>query len=96
MRFNKRIKIAPGVKLNLSKKGVSTTVGGRGASVNVGRKGSYLNTSLPGTGLSNRTKLGKTTKGRQSKASPKSGSGSSFFTVVKIVLILGVLAAFVF
>ncbi|QIL78135.1 DUF4236 domain-containing protein [Hymenobacter sp. HDW8] len=48
-RFRKSFKIAPGLKLNVSKSGFSTTIGGRGASVNIGKKGAYLNTSIPGT-----------------------------------------------
>jgi cobalamin biosynthesis Mg chelatase CobN len=92
MRFNKRIKIAPGIKLNISKSGVSTTLGGRGASVNVGKKGAYLNTSLPGTGLSDRTKIsGKTTpktQNEQHEANPKSGAGSTFLMVVGIVAVV--------
>lgn len=61
-KFRKRIKIAPGVSVNLSKSGVSTTIGGKGASVNIGKKGTYLNTSIPGTGLYNRQKLGQQQK----------------------------------
>lgn len=57
LRFNKRLKIAPGVKLNISKSGISTTIGPKGASVNVGKKGTHLNAGIPGTGLSSRTKL---------------------------------------
>ena len=39
-RFQKRIKIAPGVRLNISKKGLSSvTVGRNGANVTVGRNG---------------------------------------------------------
>lgn len=57
LRFNKRLKIAPGVKLNISKSGVSTTLGPKGASVNVGKRGTHLNAGIPGTGLSSRTKL---------------------------------------
>ncbi|PTV95679.1 uncharacterized protein DUF4236 [Rhodobacter aestuarii] len=57
LRFNKRVKIAPGIKLNVSRSGLSTTVGPKGASVNIGKKGTYLNTGLPGTGLSARTKI---------------------------------------
>jgi hypothetical protein len=56
-RFRKRINIASGVNLNLSKSGVSTTIGRKGASVNIGKNGAYLNTGIPGTGLYNRTKL---------------------------------------
>ena len=57
MRFRRRQKILPGVYLNFSGSGISTTIGGRGASVNIGRNGTYLNTSIPGTGLYNRQRL---------------------------------------
>jgi hypothetical protein len=57
MRFRKPLKIAPGIKLNLSKSGVSTTIGKKGLSVNVGERGTYLNTGIPGTGVYNRQRL---------------------------------------
>ena len=41
--FRKRIKIAPGVNLNLSKGGISTSFGVKGASVSVGKRGVYIN-----------------------------------------------------
>jgi hypothetical protein len=69
-RFRRSIKIAPGIRLNLGKRGISTTLGGRGASVNIGRKGVYANTGIPGTGLSYRSKLGG---GEESR--PVSGDG---------------------
>jgi AAA+ superfamily predicted ATPase len=56
--FRRRIKILPGVHLNVSKKGVSTTFGVRGASITTGRNGTYLNTGIPGTGMYNRQKIG--------------------------------------
>ena len=56
-RFHRSIKLLPGVRINLSRRGVSTTIGMRGASVNVGPRGTYLNTGLPGTGISSRTRL---------------------------------------
>jgi len=55
-RFRKYITIFPGVRLNISKSGVSLTFGTKGASVNLGKDGAYLNTSIPGTGLYNRQK----------------------------------------
>jgi len=57
-KFRKRIKVAPGVNVNLSKSGVSGTFGGKGASVNVGKNGVYANTGIPGTGIYDRQKLG--------------------------------------
>ena len=37
INFRKRISLMPGVKLNVSKNGLSTTVGTKGGSVNVGK-----------------------------------------------------------
>ncbi|MBN8749504.1 MAG: DUF4236 domain-containing protein [Variovorax sp.] len=51
-RFRKRIKLMPGVHLNLSKSGVSTSVGRNGATVNL-RPGKIRGTvGIPGSGLS--------------------------------------------
>ena len=51
--FRKSLKIAPGIRLNLTKKGVSSvSFGGRGVKVNVGKKGTRTTVSAPGTGLS--------------------------------------------
>ncbi|RTY79157.1 DUF4236 domain-containing protein [Flavobacterium sp. LS1P28] len=55
--YHKRVKIIPGIHLNFSKKGISTSIGVRGASINFGKSGTYLNTSIPGLGLHNRQKL---------------------------------------
>lgn len=55
--YRKRVKIAPGVHLNFSKNGVSTSIGPKGASVTFGKNGTYMNTSIPGTGLYNRQKI---------------------------------------
>lgn len=55
-RFSKRIKIFPGVSLNISKSGVSLTLGGKGLSVNIGSKHTTTTASLPGTGLSYRSR----------------------------------------
>jgi hypothetical protein len=57
-RFQKRLSILPGIRINLSKGGVSTSLGPRGADVNIGRNGVTTNAGIPGTGLSYRSKLG--------------------------------------
>lgn len=51
-RFRKSVKIAPGVRLNFSKSGVSTSIGGRGATINLSSHGTRHTVGLPGTGLS--------------------------------------------
>lgn len=55
LRLRKRIKILPGVYINLSKSGVSTSVGARGASVTVGHGKTRTNLGIPGTGISYNT-----------------------------------------
>ena len=57
LRFRRRIKIFPGVHLNISRSGISTSVGVRGASVTLGKRGTYANTGIPGTGISWRTRI---------------------------------------
>lgn len=53
LNFRKSFKIAPGVRLNVGKKGISSlSVGGKGARVSVGKKGVRSTISAPGTGLS--------------------------------------------
>jgi hypothetical protein len=57
-RFQKRISILPGVRINLSKSGASASIGPKGADVNIGPHGVSTNAGIPGTGLSYRPKLG--------------------------------------
>ncbi|MCE7794373.1 DUF4236 domain-containing protein [Salipaludibacillus sp. CUR1] len=73
-RFQKRVRVAPGVRLNFSKRGISTSVGRRGASVTMGRRGLYGNAGLPGTGMSYRTKLDKNGKRRVTQSNTNRGS----------------------
>jgi hypothetical protein len=54
-RFRKSIKIAPGVKVNLGKKGASVSVGKPGATVNVSSRGTRTTVGIPGTGISHST-----------------------------------------
>ena len=52
-RFQRRVKILPGVRLNLSRSGIGVSVGGRGAHVGVTARGQhYASVGLPGTGVS--------------------------------------------
>ena len=50
-RFYRRLKIFPGLSINLSKSGPSVTVGMRGAHLTVGRRGVTRTVGLPGTGI---------------------------------------------
>lgn len=51
LRFQRRLKVCPGPRLNFSKGGVSTSIGARGAWYTVSKKGTRATVGLPGTGL---------------------------------------------
>jgi tetratricopeptide (TPR) repeat protein len=67
-RYRKSIKIMPGVKLNLSKTGVSTSIGRRGATVNLGRGRVKSTIGVPGTGMSYSKSTSKNTNTRNAAA----------------------------
>lgn len=56
-RFRRTISLFPGVRLNISRGGLSTSIGTRGATLTLGRGGVYGNVGIPGSGLSYRTRL---------------------------------------
>jgi hypothetical protein len=45
-RFQRRLKLFPGVRLNFSRGGISTTIGVRGASFTLGHRGAYVNLGI--------------------------------------------------
>ncbi len=51
-RFQRRVSIIPGLRLNLSKSGASLSIGHRGAWYTIGPRGRRVTLGLPGTGLS--------------------------------------------
>lgn len=55
--FRRRIKILPGVHMNISKSGTSWSVGSRGVKVNFGKRGTYVTTGISVTGIYSRTKV---------------------------------------
>jgi hypothetical protein len=57
LRFQKRLTILPGLRINLSKSGVSASLCPRGADVNIGKDGVTANAGIPGTGISYRQKV---------------------------------------
>ena len=56
-RFRRRIKIAPGLAINLNKGCPSLSVGGHGATLNISKRGLMGTLGAPGTGLSYRTRV---------------------------------------
>jgi hypothetical protein len=65
LRFRKSIKVMPGVRLTLGKKGISGSLGVNGARMSVNSKGQIRGTvGLNGTGLSNTAVLNKKSKSK--------------------------------
>jgi hypothetical protein len=51
-RFRRSFRLMPGIRLNRSRSGVSTSIGSRGAWFTIGPRGARATVGLPGTGLS--------------------------------------------
>lgn len=72
-RFRKSISICPGIRVNFGKSGFTgVNVGPRGASLSIGKQGTHANVGLPGTGLSYRTRIGRTNAEKNNSASSES------------------------
>jgi len=92
LRFRRSIKILPGVRLNFSKSGVSTSLGGPGASINLGPKGTRQTIGLPGTGISYSTFTPKG-GGTQNASPPVRRPGATWgcgFVAASAILLLAV------
>jgi hypothetical protein len=69
IRFRKSMKIMPGVRVSLSKSGVSGSLGTNGARVSVNSKGQVRGTAgISGTGLSSTTMLNSKSKSKATKS----------------------------
>ena len=71
LRFWRRVKILPGITVNLSKTGSSVSFGGEGAKYTVGRGGTRWTAGLPGTGLYYTKKMGQGTREGAREAEPE-------------------------
>lgn len=67
LRIRRSIKIAPGVRLNFGKKGISTSIGKRGAGITIGPTGTTAHVGIPGTGISYVKKVGTAKKSAKEK-----------------------------
>jgi len=74
LRFRQTFTLFPGVRINIGKRGISTSIGGPGASVNIGRQGVRTTVGAPGTGSSYSTLLvpvGKTPRAPAPQPDPE-------------------------
>ena len=89
--YNKKVNIAPGIKLNIRKRGVTSNIGIREASVKFGETGKYVCSGIPGTGYYTR---GENNIPRHSIPKPKApgkntkGAGTIFVLICGIFFIL--------
>ena len=82
-RFYRRIRILPGVSLNLGKKGASVSVGPRGAKMTFGSRGARMSVGLPGTGMRYEKTFAKGPK----MARTPNGTGSSWCVLILCALV---------
>lgn len=67
IRFRRTFRVLPGVRVNVSKHGISTTVGPRGMHLTFNRYGVRQDVGLPGTGLSEASYLVKNNRRAQAE-----------------------------
>lgn len=73
-RFRRSFTVMPGLRLNVSKSGLSASVGSSPFSVHVGPRGVYANANLPGTGISMRQRIGALGEGAPEAGAPPANS----------------------
>ena len=96
-RFFKRIKLLPGVTLNLGKGVPSVSVGPRGAKATIGAKGISSSLGIPGTGASYQKKLVSWGSGGSKAVSSKGATKTelepvfapSFIMVLDLIFVIG-------
>ena len=91
-RFRKRLRIVPGLWINLSKKGGSLLVGGHGLTADIGKRGVRETLGLPGTGISYQTKrVGlRRRHGAPRRVSRRSASPAHFLAFIAVAVIIAV------
>ena len=105
LRLFRRIKIAPGISINLSKSGLSASAGVRGARVTLGPRGVRRTVGIPGTGISytensslsgssrTRSSRARTQRPSDSEAHEEVSSAQGCLTIIVAVVVIGILAA---
>ena len=83
-RFHRTVRLLPGLRLNLSKSGVSASVGTRGAWLTFGRNGTRTTVGLPGTGISYTTT--SSAHQHQDAAAPPARASGRWLLVLLILL----------
>jgi len=80
-RFRRSVRLLPGIRLNFSGSGVTTTLGPRGAHVTLGGKRTRVTTGIPGTGVSYSALLPS-----RPQQSQRTGSGGLWLVALIVVI----------
>ncbi|MGB7598310.1 MAG: DUF4236 domain-containing protein [Gallionella sp.] len=85
--YRKRIKLLPGVRLNLSRHGISTSIGTRGATVNISGDRTRASVGIAGSGISYRT---------QSTIKPGESAPARQFSISRVLLLIAMLGVLLY
>src|SRR5690349_24515101 len=77
IRFQRQFTLFPGVRVNVSKTGMSITIGGKGFHLNLSKRGVMQTTNLPGKGLSHRSYIFKNDQDKEEKKVAGEGKRAS-------------------
>ena len=87
-RFQKRIKLLPGVTVNIGKRGISASAGPRGAKITVGKTGTRATVGLPGTGISQTKMLGTAPAPETPRAEPENETQNLIIGIAFIAFLM--------
>jgi len=93
LRLFRRVRLAPGISLNLSGSGPSLSLGVRGAHVTLGRTGVRKTVGIPGTGLFYTSRHGWNS-GVHSSSAVHGDEGTVSGAIVLCVLVAAIVAFF--
>jgi hypothetical protein len=95
-RYRSSIRLAKGLRINLSKSGASLSVGRPGATVNFSKRGTRATVGLPGTGISySETKPWGHQADRPAGSSAPARRGFSLAWLALIGVAIGIVAALI-
>jgi hypothetical protein len=94
-RFHRSIRLLPGLRVNLSKSGVSASIGTRGARLTFGNRGTRATVGIPGTGISYTETLPRHPQetehqqAEQESAPPPAGTARTWLILLVLLAIAG-------
>lgn len=97
-KFRRTMKIAPGLRVNLTHRGVSARVGGRGAGYTINANGKqHISAGIPGSGIHVSEQIAPARKRRKAAPAdsnlaqglPPSTAGEKFFMAIGALVVIG-------